>query len=335
MADGRFRQFLRGLLAALLVVVLILIAAVVVLRLTNPRPKAQIGWFRLGTMRHARGELAGATVGDKLVVAGGLYGLGRTSRDVDVFNITERQWVIGTPLPAPRHHAAAAGLDGWVYVSGGASSVVKWEPRREVWRSRPGGAWEAVAPMPEGRVGHAMVAWSGRLYVIGGVGRTNSTLAYNPAHGWSKAAPLPAGRDHLRAVVWGDEIWVIGGRRSHLSKRVDIYTPRDDRWHSGPDLPKPMSAMAVGVLGGDLHVIGGENPSLIGGGVLTDHFVLRIDEHRWNPRPRGMLPVHGAGFGTYQEGLYIAGGATRAGALSVLSWTGVTQLYSNLPQQQI
>ena len=60
----------------------------------------------------------------------------RPMSDVDVYEITQRQWVIGSPLPSPRHHAAAAGLDGWVYVSGGASSAFTWTPHREVWRAR-------------------------------------------------------------------------------------------------------------------------------------------------------------------------------------------------------
>jgi hypothetical protein len=320
------------LLAALLALVLVTVAAVVVLHVRNPRPHGVVGWLRAQDMPHPRGEVASAMDGATLVVAGGLSGLGRTSRDVSVFDLHERQWTIGSPLPQPRHHAAAAALDGWVYVTGGASSITNTTPRDTVWRARPGERWQRVAPMPEGRAAHAMVAFGGKLYVFGGVGRTNRTLIYNPTTGWKTGAPIPAGRDHLRAAVWNAEIWVVGGRTSHLSPRVDVYDPAHDVWHAGPALPQPMSAMAVGVLGDELHVIGGENPALIGGRVLARHFVLPPGAAAWQSRPAPALAVHGAGFGVYQNVLILAGGAARPGAQSVLSWTGVTLLFTALPQ---
>jgi hypothetical protein len=47
------------------------------------------------------------------------------------------------------------------------------------------------------------------------------------------------------------------------------------------------------------------------------------------------MPVHGAAFGTAPSVLFIAGGATRPGATSILSWTGVTQIYSTIPMQML
>lgn len=330
------RRIARVLLAAVLALLLIATASVVVLRLTNPRAKPELGWLRAMNMpRRPRGEAAAAMAGTRLVVAGGLYGIGRTSADVDFYDLKQRQWIIGIPLPAPRHHAAAAALGDTVYVAGGASGATNWTPRTDVWRSQPGGKWERVEAMPDGRVGHAMVAFGSKLYVFGGVGRTDATLVYDPKSGWTTAAPLPAGRDHLRAAVWKNEIWVIGGRGSGLSRRVDIYDPARDRWRPGPRLPKPMSAMAVGVLSERLHVIGGENPALIGGHVLPDHFQLKDGSTVWERRAPPPLPVHGAAFGAYQDVIFVAGGSTRQGALSVLSWTPMTQVYSTIPQKRI
>jgi len=334
MPDRRTRRIARLLVSALLALVLVLVGVTLVLRLTNPRPRGELGWLRVQPMPGARGEVASAMAGERLVVAGGLYGVGRTTAAVDVFDVLQRQWTIAPPLPAGRNHAAAAALGDWVYVAGGADGV-RMNPRAEVWRAHAGGKWEPVAPMPEGRTGHAMVAFGSRLYVFGGVGRSNRTLIYEPGRGWSAGAPLPAGRNHLRAVVWGHEIWVIGGRTSHLLSRIDVYDAAANTWRRGPDLPKPMSAMAVGVLNDDLQVVGGENPALVGGRVLADHFVLRGGGKIWETRASQALPVHGAGFGAYQGVLYVAGGATRPGALSVLSWTNVTQLYSSLPQRQV
>jgi len=318
--------------AALLALVLIAVASTVVLRLTNARPKKEIAWQRVEDMPAPRGEAAFAMNGLRLIVAGGLYGVGRTSNAVDVYDVRQRQWFLASPLPARRHHAAAASLGEYVYVAGGAASVTNTKPQAGVWRLRPGYKWERAPSMPEGRVGHAMVTFGSRIYVFGGVGRTNDTLIFD-GYRWTRGAPIPAGRNHLRAVVWGKQIWVIGGRTSHLTSRIDIYDPATDQWHRGPDLPKPMSAMVVAVLDNNLHVIGGENPALLGGRVLKDHFLLPADSTHWEKRAQPMLPVHGAAFGAIPGVLIVAGGATRSGATSILSWTGVTQIYSTIPQE--
>jgi hypothetical protein len=87
-----------------------------------------------------------------------------------------------------------------------------------------------------------------------------------------------------------------------------------------------MSAMAVGVIDDELHVIGGEDPDLTGG-VSKKHFVLERGSDRWREAPVPVLPVHGGAFGVYRGRLIVAGGASRQGALSTISWTGVTQSF--------
>jgi hypothetical protein len=89
-----------------------------------------------------------------------------------------------------------------------------------------------------------------------------------------------------------------------------------------------MSAMAVGVLEGSLHVVGGEDPSAFGGRVIDGHFVLRRSSQRWTAGSRPLLPVHGAGYAVHGDRLIIAGGASRQGAFSILSWTGLTQIFA-------
>lgn len=328
MIGRRIRRLLWRLVTILATVVVLAGALLGFFWATNPDPAASPGWSRLADMPGPRGEVAAANVGARLVVAGGLRGLGGASEEVSVYQIERDEWAAGEPLPSPRHHAAASALEGWLYVSGGASSATAWTPRDDVWRSRPGGAWRTVEKMPEGRQGHAMVSWGGRLYVIGGVGDTDRTLIYRSDEGWATGTPLPIGRDHLRAAPWGDEIWVLGGRTGDPVTRVDAYDPRADRWRRGPDLPKPTSAMAVGVVDDELHVVGGEDPDFIGGGVIPEHFVLTRGGREWRTGSRPVLGVHGAGFAVHGGRLIIAGGASRQGALSVVSWTGVTQVFA-------
>ncbi len=329
MIGKRIRRLLRILTVLLLAVVVGVAFLLLVLRATNPDPSDQPGWEIGKDMPNARGEVAAAAVGRELIVVGGLRGLTTTSRAVSVFDAEQNTWRSGRPLPHGRHHAAAAAAEGRIYVSGGASSVTNWSPRREFWRSSPGERWEELAPMPEGRQGHAMVAFRGKLYVVGGVGRTDRTLIYDPSSDrWTTGAPLPNGRDHLRAANWRGRIWAIGGRNGSPTQRVDVYDPGEDTWERGRDLTEPMSAMAVGVVDDTLHVIGGEDPGLLGGHVISAHVAIDEPNGRWRRWQDPPLPVHGSGFGVTSDHLFIAGGASRPGALSTISWTGELQVFS-------
>lgn len=301
--------------------------ALIVLRVTNPDTRKATKWGQIANMPRARGEVASAGVGSKLVIAGGLYGIGRTSDDVYIFDLARNEWTIARSLPAPRHHAAAAALGDAVFISGGAPGATNWTPMDTLWRAQPGLPWRSRAPMPEGRQGHAMVALGGRLYVVGGEGPSDRTLIYDAkANRWTTGASLPAGRDHLRAVAWKGEVWAIGGRNGGVTARVDIYNPMDDRWRPGPSLPRAMSAMAVGVLEDGLHVVGGEHPGVFGGKVIDAHFVL-ANNGKWGRAARAILPVHGAGYAVLARRLVLAGGAAREGLFSTVSWTPITQGY--------
>lgn len=332
MIRRRTRLGLRIVAAVLATVLAVIAISVVLLRLTNPRMREARQWMRAAVMRNARGEVAAASVGRHLVVAGGLHGVGRTTAAVDVYDIQRNEWTQAPSLPAPRHHAAAASLGQHVFVSGGAPGATDWTATDTLWRAPPGLPWRARARMPEGRQGHAMVSLGGRLYVIGGVGRTDRTLIYEASRNrWTTGASLPSGRDHLRAVVYRGEIWAIGGRADAPTSRVDIYNPQTDRWRSGRSLPRASSAMAVGVLEDNVHVVGGEDPGLLGGEVIDEHFFIGRGDSRWRRAPRAALPVHGAAYGVYFNLLIVAGGASREGLLSTISWTPVTQMYRTRP----
>ena len=140
---------------------------------------------------------------------------------------------------------------------------------------------------------------------------------------------MPGPRDHLGAVLVQGKIFAIGGRRSGVLKRVDIYDIATDTWSEGPPLPEPTSGMAAELLSdGRIHVVGGEDPGTIGGGVVDRHFILDIPSGRWANGPKALLPVHGAASDEIAGVMLVAGGARRQGALSVLAWTGVTQSFN-------
>lgn len=325
----RVRPF-RIVLILLLGVVLSAVTYLAVLTLGNPGPRESAGWTLLATLPTARGETAAAVAGDHLYVIGGLTGLGGdASAEVSVYDPADDAWKGAPAVPSPRHHAAAAGLDGTVYVSGGGPSASDWTPQATVWALDPDAAtWRDLAPMPEGRLGHRMLAIGQTLYVIGGVGDSGRVLAYDVAGGtWMAGAEMPSPRDHLAAVVVDGEIWAIGGRSGGQNHgRVDIYDPGTDHWREGPPLPDPTSGATEGLLDGVILMSGGENPN----GVIDRHWQLDTtlgDAAAWEPLPSPPLTVHGAHGATLDGRFLIVGGALRQGAFSRFSWTGANQAY--------
>jgi hypothetical protein len=317
------------------------VAAVAWLYLTEPQPREAEGWTLGVPLPWARGELATAVAHvapcleapcpelEQLFVLGGLSGLGTTEDAVTVYDPAEQRWTLAAPLPAPRHHLAAAGLDQAIYVSGGAAEVTPpWSAQANFWKlDTAANDWQVLEPMPEARLGHRMVAYDGSLYVIGGTGSSSRVLIYTPEAGWRIGAEMPRSRHHISAVAAEGRIWAIGGRSGGSLTRVDVYDIAQDLWSPWPDLPTPASGAAEGIINGTVVIYGGEEAGLIGGEVYDRHWTIDVlaETPTWQPAPPPPLPVHGADGAIFQGTLVIAGGAARHGALSVTAWTDAVQ----------
>jgi hypothetical protein len=327
-AGSPLRRVARWLGVVVVVASVVVALAIAALVATRPTATDTSGWELLSPMPSRRGEVAAAVTADRrLIVVGGLTGVGRTTDEVALYSHTEGRWQAGPSLPERRPHVAAETLGSDVYVSGGAAGTLRWDPTVTVWRLGPQrSAWEEAPAMPEGRWGHRLVALSGRLYVVGGHGDSAAVLVFDPVDGWSVGAELPRPRDHLGAVAFDGEIWAIGGRDRHITDQVDIYDRAEDRWRPGPPLPAATSAAAVGVADGTIVVVGGEDPAVVGGGIVHRHWRLADDRDRWEPLLPPPLVTHGSADGVLDGRLVIAGGASRQGALSPTSWTATTQV---------
>jgi hypothetical protein len=85
------------------------------------------------------------------------------------------------------------------------------------------------------------------------------------------------------------------------------------------------------VIDGVIFIYGGEEPSLLDGGVHDRHWMLatRVGTQRWQPAPP--LVVHGVNGAVLEETLMIAGGSTRHGALSLAGWSSALQIMKRAP----
>jgi N-acetylneuraminic acid mutarotase len=131
------------------------------------------------------------------------------------------------------------------------------------------GAWTVKAPAPTARTEVAAAAVQGKIYVIGGFARGLSMISsvmeeYDPVtDSWRQRASLPSGLHHAGIGVVNDRLYVIGGFEYagftlwNPTTHVYQYDPAADRWSSRKAMPTARGALAVAVLNGKLHAVGG------------------------------------------------------------------------------
>ncbi len=165
-----------------------------------------------------RGDAATVTRGRELLLIGGSAVRGVAL--CDAFDMDTGVYRTLPDLPEPRDHAAAAVIDGAVYVAAGTEgSPDALLPT--AWRlDEAGGRWEVVAPLPTPRGAAGYAVLDGRLVLLGGEGEGPDAVAgayadvdvYDPALGaWTALAPLRAPRRAFGAVALGEVLYLVGG----------------------------------------------------------------------------------------------------------------------------
>ncbi|MDF0667672.1 MAG: kelch repeat-containing protein [Nitrospira sp.] len=182
-------------------------------------------------------------------------------------------WHAAAPIPTKRTEAAAAALDGKIYVVGGfekpsfgnllnfgiTPSVEVYDPATD--------RWALKAPLPVGlhHVGIAVV--DSRLYVIGGYTKSGFTVwnpvatvyAYDPATDrWTERASMPTARGALAVTEHEGKLYAIGGYdRKANNPQVEVYDPLLNTWTTRASLPTPRDHLASAAVAGKIYAIGG------------------------------------------------------------------------------
>src|SRR5690242_254796 len=170
------------------------------------------------------------------MILGGYTGAG--SLDTILSGPPSRLRAVGH-LPQPTHDAAAAAVDGSVYLFGGGESVsmpsvVRVDPQTGSASEapalgeplsdlgavavgcRPQGAAATVARLPAGTRYAGVTALGPTIYVAGGLttaGPTSAVYAVSPAGTVRRVATLPAPEDHAALAALGSTLYLVGGRR--------------------------------------------------------------------------------------------------------------------------
>lgn len=206
-------------------------------------------------------------------------------------------WTALAPLPAARGAAAAAAINGRIYIAGG-SFALKRRDDAAPQPSAPHGSsaqvyvydpatdsYAEAAPLLTARNHHLLEAVGGKLYALGGrVGSSNAfTLTnridlveeYDPADDtWWPRARMLAPHGGMVSCVHNDAIYVSGGDGIRMIEKYDV---RADQWTVTAQLPRPRLGGSGGCVDGRFHVITGHVRTPEGSEPVPDHIALELD----------------------------------------------------------
>jgi N-acetylneuraminic acid mutarotase len=155
-----------------------------------------------------------------------------------------------------RHRIASAAALAVTYACGSAGPE---EAEGQLWHQR--------APMPEQRT-EVSVTTDGRLvYVAGGFGSAQqptaprTMYAYDPeTDAWTSLGAIPEGVNHAGLVHVAGKLYLVGGFGEATFTPVGavrIYDVATRSWSDGAPMLTARGALAVVVLDGKIHAIGG------------------------------------------------------------------------------
>ena len=130
------------------------------------------------------------------------------------------------------------------------------------------GTWTEAAPMLLYRSEHGAAVLGGKIYVVGGFSGdsnifrkvANEVEVYDPAaNRWANVAPLPDALHHLGMTATAGALYVTGGYlpSGEAVTSTWIYSPSDDEWRRGANMPVARAAHASVAINGKVYVIGG------------------------------------------------------------------------------
>lgn len=224
-------------------------------------------WSEAASLPTPRAGLAAVTSTDGHILAIGGRDADGPTDTVESYDPASDTWSSGTPLPKPMADPRAArGADGRIYVLNGATLAI-YAPDSRSWSTDQAPPAPVVAPvltaLPDGR----LLAAGGSGTTGGLTAASSSVYAYTPgaagsSGSWEQLADLPVGVTGAAGATGPDgRVYVVGGRTDmgETTGDVQIYSPADDQWTSGPVGSASNRADGSAATGGDgrLYLLGG------------------------------------------------------------------------------
>lgn len=228
-----------------------------------------------------------SSVHGKLYLIGGQRDAGGTGPFVDTtyeFDPATERWTTKAPMPTARGGAAAAVLNGKIYVAGGrpprGSDFAVYDPATDTWTRLP--------DLPTQRNHTGAAAVGGKIYILGGrfgagfeSEQTDRIEVFDPArNAWTAQAAMPRPRGGVNTVEALGCIHVFGGEGNPLSPSGvypdhDLYNPLTDQWTSLAPMPIPVHGVTGAVFANGLIYLPGGGISSGGASGTKIHQVYR------------------------------------------------------------
>lgn len=240
---------------------------------------------------------------------------------VPSFGLENMRWETVAPSRQSRTEVAVAALDGKIYLMGGFSflSVTRrvevYDPLSDRWKEI------SRLPVPLHHAGAGVV--NGTLYIVGGFEGfswtpSNKVFAYDAKKDrWLKKQNMPTARGALGVGVWEGKLYAIGGLGENADGKINIdanevYDPLTDRWSEKAALPKARDHLAVAVLKGKVHAIGGRLESDFSRN-LAQHDIYDPKSDKWSPAAPLPKPRSGIAAAVLKGRIYVFGGEAPEG----------------------
>jgi hypothetical protein len=230
-------------------------------------------WEILSRLDPPRAYNGCAALADRIWVIGGrLFDKEPIPIDrVDIYDPKTGEWEAGPKLPTPRSEAVVVPVHNRIYVIGGITG--KAEPRNcDTLSIGPDEKTWRVEPAPPGGV----ISQSSGCVIDGNIYTfsppANCVFRYQPVkQTWDKL-PSPPGNMTLWAAICGahqDEMWIMGGNTDR--KLSFIWSPKNNAWRPGPNLPTPLGWTSAQEVDGRLIITpGGTSTKQLDDFIFTD-----------------------------------------------------------------
>ena len=235
---------------------------------------ASNAWSTQASMSTARFHAAAATDNNNIiyVIGGENDGLAPSILSTnEAYNTVANSWSTKAPMPTARAYAAAAAVNGKIYVISGyngayLSTNEEYDPSTNTWSGR--------ASMPAGIAWATAAVVNNKIYVIGGENSTGSNVSsnyeYDPASDtWATKTSMPTPRKGCVAGAINNTIYVAGGSggtggKSHSGGAGgsggttvnEQYDPSTNAWTTRPSMLTDCAAGTGAVVNSKLYVIG-------------------------------------------------------------------------------
>ena len=202
----------------------------------------------------------------------------------EVYDPTSDSWITKAPMPTTEEGIQANVVNGKIYILGGSSNYV-YDPLLDT--------WTLMSPTPIKGGFTTSAVLDGKIFVIG----SDATEIYDPLNdSWSTGTPYPqildgnatsvttSGLDSPEQIYVFNEIfsqsWSEGLRIESLIAQttVEAYSPENNSWASGADMPSNRYSFGVAVLNDSFFVIGGCNVVLYAEWVPSSLNVVTTNE---------------------------------------------------------